>query len=75
MLFRPVGVGGGTTRPVIERAVSAIAPTDPERWVDEHGDVLYRYALERVRRPALSSPGDARGVRAPDKFPVCRKHG
>jgi RNA polymerase sigma-70 factor (ECF subfamily) len=23
--------------------------TNPERWVDDHGDVLYRYALARVR--------------------------
>ena len=26
------------------------AQTNPERWVDEHGDPLYRYALVRVRR-------------------------
>src|SRR5260370_16889904 len=26
------------------------APTNPERWVDEHGDCLFRYALVRVRR-------------------------
>jgi len=24
-------------------------PTDPERWVSEHGDALYHYALSRVR--------------------------
>ena len=24
---------------------------DPDRWVDEHGDCLYRYALARVRTP------------------------
>ncbi|MBI4864699.1 MAG: hypothetical protein HY815_31255 [Candidatus Riflebacteria bacterium] len=24
---------------------------DPERWVDEHGDGLYRYALARLRNP------------------------
>lgn len=33
------------------------APTshaDPERWVDEHGDCLYRYALTRVRRPEVA---------------------
>ena len=24
--------------------------TNPERWVDEHGDLLFRYALVRVRR-------------------------
>jgi RNA polymerase sigma-70 factor (ECF subfamily) len=27
---------------------------DPERWVDEHGDCLYRYALTRVRKPELA---------------------
>ncbi len=26
-------------------------PTDPARWVDEHGDYLYRFALARVGRP------------------------
>jgi RNA polymerase sigma-70 factor (ECF subfamily) len=24
---------------------------DPSRWVDEHGDILYRFALLRVRHP------------------------
>ena len=27
---------------------------DPERWVEEHGDCLYRYALLRVRRPEVA---------------------
>ena len=32
--------------------VSAPRPTlDPERWVEEHCDVLYRYALVRVSNP------------------------
>lgn len=26
--------------------------SDPERWVDEHGDYLFRYALGRLRDPA-----------------------
>ena len=26
---------------------------NPERWVDEHGDYLYRYALVQVRVPSL----------------------
>src|SRR5262249_44796541 len=30
------------------------ASNDPARWVDEHGDVLYRYALARVRRPEVA---------------------
>lgn len=27
---------------------------DPGAWVDAHGDVLYRYALARVRRPEMA---------------------
>lgn len=27
---------------------------NPERWVDEHGDCLYRYALLVVRNPAVA---------------------
>ncbi len=27
---------------------------DPERWVDEHGDCLYRYALTRVRKEEVA---------------------
>jgi RNA polymerase sigma-70 factor (ECF subfamily) len=27
------------------------APPDPARWLDEHGDYLYRFALARVGRP------------------------
>src|SRR6266446_5953784 len=50
MSFQPGGIEGG----FIERGAAAIAPTDPERWVDEHGDVLYRYALERVRKPDVA---------------------
>ena len=30
------------------------ASTDPEHWVEEHGDCLYRYALLRVRRPEVA---------------------
>lgn len=33
---------------------AAPSHTDPERWVDEHGDVLYRYALLRVRHPEVA---------------------
>jgi RNA polymerase sigma-70 factor (ECF subfamily) len=28
--------------------------SDPETWLDLHGDALYRYALMRVREPALA---------------------
>lgn len=27
---------------------------DPERWVDEHGDCLFRYALTRVRKEEIA---------------------
>lgn len=27
---------------------------DPGRWVDDHGDCLYRFALARVRKPELA---------------------
>ncbi len=27
---------------------------DPERWVDEHGDYLFHYALSRLRDPVLA---------------------
>ncbi|WP_455245539.1 sigma-70 family RNA polymerase sigma factor [Petrachloros mirabilis] len=29
-------------------------PSDPQRWVDEHGDFLYRYALVRVRNSSVA---------------------
>ncbi len=35
----------------LSSAPGAVAShADPERWVDEHGDCLYRYALTRVRK-------------------------
>src|SRR5258708_34201626 len=41
--------------PKIEGATRAATVTvDPERWVEEHGDCLYRYALLRVRRPEIA---------------------
>jgi len=27
---------------------------DPDRWVDEHGDCLYRFALTRVRKEEVA---------------------
>ncbi len=30
------------------------AHPDPERWVDEHGDCLFRFALTRVRNEAIA---------------------
>ena len=29
--------------------------SDPERWVDRHGDALYRFALLRLREPDLAA--------------------
>jgi RNA polymerase sigma-70 factor (ECF subfamily) len=31
-----------------------MAHADPERWVDDHGDCLYRFALTRVRKPEIA---------------------
>ena len=30
------------------------APSEPHTWLDRHGDALYRYALMRVREPAMA---------------------
>jgi RNA polymerase sigma-70 factor (ECF subfamily) len=54
MSFQPAGIGSEVTKAAIEGGASAVAATDPERWVDEHGDVLYRYALTRVRKPEIA---------------------
>src|SRR6266699_3657299 len=54
MSFRPRGAGGDMTQEIVERAASAVAGNDPATWVDEHGDVLYRYALARVRKPDVA---------------------
>jgi len=43
---QPDGAGGGDES---NRRPSEIAG-DPARWVDDHGDVLYRYAVARVGR-------------------------
>lgn len=52
------GFGGPSIRTSL--GTSAITPPavkslpDPERWVDEHGDCLYGYALTRVRHPEVA---------------------
>jgi len=33
-------------------AVGTTKLSDPERWVEEHGDYLFKYALSRLRDPA-----------------------
>lgn len=35
-------------------APNPAAAIDPERWVDEHGDCLFHYALSRLRDPTLA---------------------
>jgi len=35
-------------------AKGASGGVNPERWVDDHGDCLYRYALLRVRHPEVA---------------------
>src|ERR1043165_6529128 len=54
MSAQPGGVSSGGTKVVFERGASVARTTDPERWVDEHGDVLYRYALTSVRKPEVA---------------------
>jgi RNA polymerase sigma-70 factor, ECF subfamily len=42
----------GTSCP--ERVVTGDTSADAQRWVEEHGDVLYRFAMARVCRPHLA---------------------
>ena len=37
-----------------ERPVTDIQIPDPETWVDQYGDYLYRYALARVHDPSIA---------------------
>jgi len=54
MSLQPGGLGGGMTRTAVTKSAVTLAQNDPARWVDEHGDVLYRYALARVRKPDVA---------------------
>lgn len=73
MSLRPGGLGGGS-----EEAAAAPLPisrkdaNDPALWVEEHGDVLYRYALARVRKPEVAQDlvqdTFLAAVRARDRF-------
>lgn len=51
-------ISGGNVRSTFvtpEQAQSKATPAvNPDRWVDEHGDCLYRYALVRVRTPEVA---------------------
>ena len=54
MSFLPGATAGGVSKPDVQPELTATAASDPSRWVDDHGDVLYRYALERVRKPDIA---------------------
>ena len=54
MSSQPGSISTGVAKAVIQRGAAAVSVTDPERWVDEHGDVLYRYALTRVRKSDIA---------------------
>jgi len=54
MSLQPGEIGGGVAKVALKRGAATVAPTDPESWVDDHGAVLYRYALERVRKPDIA---------------------
>ncbi len=51
-------ISGGDVRSTFvtpESTPSTPTPAaNPDRWVDEHGDCLYRYALVRVRTPEVA---------------------
>ena len=50
MSFQPGGISGAVGQTEAKPELNVTAVNDPSLWVDEHGDVLYRYALERVRK-------------------------
>ena len=53
MALQPDGIGD-MTKTAVGPGKSAVEKSGPDTWVDEHGDVLYRYALERVRKPEIA---------------------
>jgi len=38
--------------PLVNEDRPSVGLSDPERWVEEHGDYLFKYALVRLRDPA-----------------------
>src|SRR5437867_1713130 len=38
--------------PLVKENRPSVRLSDPERWVEEHGDYLFKYALVRLRDPA-----------------------
>jgi len=39
---------------MVQSPDSTVEDSDPSAWVEAHGDVLYRYALARVRKPEVA---------------------
>ena len=54
MSLQPGGLGERIEKCVPSSAASLRTANDPAHWIDEHGDVLYRYALARVRKPEVA---------------------
>ena len=54
MSLQPRVTAGGVSEPDVQQELTAAAANDPSRWVDEHGDVRYRYGLVRVRKPEIA---------------------
>ena len=50
MSFQPGGIAAAVGQTEAKPQLNVTAVNDPSLWVDQHGDVLYRYALERVRK-------------------------
>jgi RNA polymerase sigma-70 factor (ECF subfamily) len=55
LMLRPGSLEGGADEKALRARTSAVtSKSGPEVWLDEHGDVLYRYALIRVRKPEVA---------------------
>jgi Sigma-70 region 2 len=50
-------------------ARESLSSVNPDSWVDQHGDCLYRYALIRVRHPEV-----AKDLVQETRFTVARKY-
>ncbi|NIR14014.1 MAG: hypothetical protein GWN86_08695, partial [Desulfobacterales bacterium] len=37
-----------------EQSEATFQTLDPEAWVDQYGDYLYRYAISRIHEPAVA---------------------
>lgn len=72
MSLRPGGLGDESEEIATPLAASREHANDPALWVEEHGDVLYRYALARVRKPEIAQDlvqdTFLAAVRARDRF-------